>query len=133
LRETYLNNADRLPKAGTPDEMSNPVVLGMIELGGAFCKKALEQESVAPRGQRFLFGDVNFKRGPEQFDDFLKGVVFDHLAMLFWQRGATDDEKAQLSQLATDATEAPADPADTVAVMQILCAAYSSSMTFLVK
>src|SRR4051812_37914294 len=52
LRESYLNNADRLPKAGTPDELSNPAVLGTIELGGTFCKQSLMKEVPMAHGQR---------------------------------------------------------------------------------
>jgi len=134
LRELMRLNADRVPRKGTPEELSNGTILATTELGGAFCKKSLASEKTLPRGQRYLFGDVDFKRGPSQFNDFLKGAMLDHLAVSFWQRNITDDEKTPLSKMIADAVaKGPETPDETVNVLQLVCVSYATSLGFLAK
>lgn len=134
LRELYKLNVNRLPKAGAAEEMSNGVVLGTTELGGAFCKKALDRDMALPAGQRILFGLVNFKRGPSQFGDFLKGQFFDQMAVSYWQRNVTEEEKVKLSNLMAETIKGSPDSVEeTYALMQIMCTTYATSLAFLVK
>lgn len=134
LRDLYKLNVNRLPKAGSTEEMSNGVVLGATELGGAFCKKALAREMAQPAGRRILFGIVNFNRGPSQLGDFLRGEFFDSMAIAFWQRNVTEEEKVKLSAVMNDVIKGSADSAEeTAMLMQIMCTTYATSLAFLVK
>jgi hypothetical protein len=134
LSELYKLNVGRLPKAGNPEELSNGVILGATELGGAFCKKALDREVAQSPGQRMLFGSVNFKRGPSQFGDFLKGKFLDEMAVAFWQRNITEAEKTKLSDVMNKTIEKDEDtPENTVSLMQVMCTSYATSLAFLVK
>jgi hypothetical protein len=134
LRDIYRLNIDRLPKTGAPEELSNTVIMGTTELGGIFCKQTLDREKTLPRGQRQLFADVNFARGPRQFDDYSRGLIFNDLGMAFWQRNATDAEKKALSKaIDTAVTKNSDDTDETVKLLQVICTTYASSLAFLVK
>lgn len=134
ITELYKLNAGRLPKAGNPEELSNGVILGATELGGVFCKKALEREVAQSPGQRLLFGSVNFKRGPSQFGDFLRVKFLDEMAVNFWQRNITEAEKIKLSELIDRTIAKDNDiPQNTVSLMQVMCTSFATSLAFLVK
>ena len=135
LRDLYRFNVDRLPKLGLPAELSSDVVLATTELGGAFCKQAVVQEKALPRGQRLLFGYVDFARGPSQFTTYLKEMVADHLAQIFWQRNVLTPEVAVIGTIIdkTIAAGGTDTPEATEALMHSLCTTYASSISFLVK
>ncbi len=134
LRDLYKLNVDRLPKRGTTDELNNAVILATTELGGAFCKKAIDREKVLSKGQRELFGDVDFKRGPSQFNDFIKGAMLDRMAVSFWQRNIADAEKVSLAKMIVETAKGSDDtPEQTITVLQIVCTGYATSLAFLVK
>lgn len=128
----YLSDVKRFPKQGTPDEMSNNMILAAIELGGEFCLKELAEEQGEPGSQRTLFGNVDFTSGPSQFDDYASGALFENLALAFWQRDVTDAEKQALKTIMTNSVQGDT-PDQTVAAMQIICTVYGSSLAFLVK
>ena len=135
LRDLYRFNIDRLPKLGLPAELSSDVVLATTELGGAFCKQAVVQEKALPRGQRLLFGYVDFARGPSQFTTFLKETLADHLAQIFWQRNVLTPEVAVIGGIIdkTIAAGGTDTPEATESLMHSLCTTYASSISFLVK
>lgn len=134
IADVYRLVVDRLPKAGTPDELSSAVILAATEVSGMFCKKAIDSEKAVSHGERILFGDIDFARGPSQFTDYLKSVVNDHLALAFWQRNANAAEKQALSKVITDASKGSAETgAETEKVMHVLCTAYATSLAFLAK
>ncbi len=134
LRDSYKAAIDRLPKNGTPDELSNPMIMASTDLGGVFCKAALDKEKALTPGRRVLFGDVNFRRGPSQFIDGVRNAMLDHLANAFWYRDATSAEKNSLSKTMAAAVQNNVDSADeTVSILQILCTSYATSLAFFVK
>jgi hypothetical protein len=134
LKTLFKLNETRLPKYGTPEELSNNVILGATELGGAFCKKSITREILLPFGQRTLFKLVNFKRGQSQFSPFLRDQIMDHLAVSFWQRDMTAAEKLKVATTMSRITAGAEDNADaTVNYLQILCSTYATSLAFLVK
>lgn len=126
---------DRLPKFGIPQEFSNNTVLAMTELSGHFCKKAITREENQTYGERLMFSDIDFTRGPSQFSDYLTGKVGQHLARMFWLRDLKDKELAAINTIITKATSVESEDSidGTKKVLQILCATYASSMAFLVK
>src|SRR5690606_3266031 len=110
-------------KTGSPGELSSAAVLSMTELGGAFCKKAIDREKDQSIGERLLFYDVDFSRGPTQFTSFLRERLAENLAQSFWQRNITEGEKAAISQIIFNASKAGTDTtAETLNVLQVLCA-----------
>lgn len=134
LLELYKLNVDRLPKLGVAGELSSNVVLATTELAGAFCKKALDKEKALPRGERNLYGPADLTRGPEQFTEYLKGVIVNRFAEQFWQRQATDSEKLVFSKAISKMTEKdPEDAAQTGNILHVLCATFGTSLAFLTK
>lgn len=134
LLELYKLNVDRLPKLGVAGELSSNVVLATTELAGAFCKKALDKEKALPRGERNLYGLADLTRGPEQFTEYLKGVIVNRFAEQFWQRQATDSEKQVFSKSISKMTEKdPEDEAQTGNILHVLCATFGTSLAFLTK
>jgi hypothetical protein len=134
LRDLLKANQDRLPKTGAPEELSNSGVLAATELGGMFCRKALNKETTQSAGSRILFTNVDFNRGPSQFTEFKREALLDHLATLFWQRNITAAEKTSLATMMTKSADSgPDSKEETVNLMQTLCGTYASSLAFLVK
>lgn len=134
LRELFRLNADRLPKRGAPEELSNGVIMATTELGGTFCKKTIARESALPVGQRMLFTDVNFKRGPSQFGDYATRQIINRLGLAFWQRDVTEDEAMSIAKTMALATDKKADTQEeTAKVLQVVCTTYATSLAFLAK
>jgi len=124
----FQQNIGRLPKAGTPNELSNNVVLAVTELGGLFCQKAVARESAIPAGQRNLFGSIDFSKDYSQFDDYTVGKFTEDLAMAFWQRDVKDAEKAALAKAIKTASPGPVDK-----IAQVVCTIYATSLPTLVR
>lgn len=135
LAELYRLNMDRLPKYGLPEELSSSTVLAATEISGAYCKKAIDREKVLPEGERMLFADIDFTQGPSQFTSFLRETAIDRLAIMFWQRNATEAEIASLSETILSASmDGSKDlPAETEKVLQVLCTTVGTSLAFLTK
>ena len=133
LRDLFKLNADRLPKTGAPEELSSSVVLAATELSGAFCKQVITNEKVVSHGQRILFGDVDFNKGPSQFNGILKPILIDHLAIEFWAREASAPEKQVLDRVINSASKGDDTPAMTEKVMLVVCTTYATSLAFLLK
>lgn len=134
LLELFKLTKDRLPRAGVPQEFGSPVVLGMTELAGGFCKKAIAREKAQSYGERLLFSDIDFARGTNQFSDFLVGKLADQLAISFWQREAKVSEKMALSKMISDlSTGDPMAVVETEELLQVVCTTFGTSLAFLVK
>jgi hypothetical protein len=133
LQGLYRVIKDRLPKYGLPQEFTNGTVLAMTELSGFFCKKAIAREVEQTYGERLMFSDVDFTRGPNQFSEFLIQRMGNRLGKMFWLRDLKDTEVAALTTIASKATLNGDDPEETKKVLQVLCASFASSMAFLVK
>jgi hypothetical protein len=134
IHTLYLSDVKRLPQKGTPDEMSNNVVLAATEVGGLFCQKALAREQTQSASQRILFTNADFTRGPSQFDSYTQGQLFETLALAFWFRDVTDAEKQSLAKTLAGVIQNQTDtPDQTVRLMQLMCTVYASSVAALVK
>jgi hypothetical protein len=134
LRDIYRLNEDRLPKGGLAEELSSGVVMAVTELGGLFCKKAVVRESALPVGQRTLFSDVNFKRGPSQFGDFVTRQMINRMALAFWQRDIKDAEAASIAKTLNGAVDPAKDSVEeTASVLQVVCTTFATSLAFLAK
>ncbi|OQW52129.1 MAG: hypothetical protein A4S09_08955 [Proteobacteria bacterium SG_bin7] len=134
IQLVFNNIKDRLPKYGIPQEFNNNTVLAMIELSGYFCKKAIAREENQTHGERLIFSDIDFTRGPSQFSDFLISRISQRLAVMFWLRDVKQKEIEVMNSLFAKSTSAQDDSIDALKnILQIMCANYASSMAFLVK
>ena len=134
IQLAFNNIKDRLPKYGIPQEFSNNTVLAMIELSGYFCKKVIMREENQPHGERLIFSDIDFTRGPLQFSDFLIAKISRQLATIFWLRDVKQKEIEAMTSLIAKATVVEDDSVDALRhVLQMICASYASGMAFLVK
>lgn len=134
LREIYRLNEDRLPKGGVPEELSSGVVMAATELGGLFCKRAIVRESALPVGQRTLFADVNFKRGPSQFGEFTSRQLINRMALAFWQRDVKEAEATSIAKTLSASVDATKDTVEeTQSVLQVVCTTFATSLAFLAK
>lgn len=133
LTDLYRLDKDRLPQTGSPQEFSSPTVLALTELGGAFCKKAIDAEKVVPLGERTLFSRIDFERGPEQFTGYLQEALFEDLSQAFWGRDIKDSEKIVLSKIMTDTLADLQSTTETEKVLEVVCTTYASSLAFVTK
>ena len=134
LKELYRLNADRFPKLGQPEELSNSVILASTELGGAFCSRTVLREKDQSRGQRILFSDVDFKQGPSQFRGFSGEKLLSQLALAYWQRNLQEPERQSLLMTVDKTIRAGTDtPQDTLKFLQVICTVYATSLSFLSK
>lgn len=133
LQNAFGNIKDRLPKYGIPQEFSNNTVLAMIELSGHFCQKAIAREENQTYGERLMFSDIDFTRGPSQFSDFLVSRVGQQLASMFWLRDIKQKEIEAMISLVAKSANGDDSIAALKNLLQIICASYASSMAFLVK
>jgi hypothetical protein len=124
----YQANASRLPKQGLPSELSNNAVLGVTELSGLFCQKAIAREQGLPASQRNLFTSLNFSKGSEQFDSYTIGKVTEDLAMAFWQRDIKSAEQTAFAKAITTAS-----PGSAAQIAQVLCTLFATSLPTLVR
>lgn len=134
LKVVYNIVKDRLPRTGSPLEFNSPSLMALTELSGAFCQKAVQKEKTLSPGERTLFPDVNFQRGPVQFSSYLSEVVSKRLARIFWQREAKASEIRLIEQLILEtAKENMAALVETEKVLQSVCTNVASSLAFVTK
>lgn len=133
IQELYRLNKDRLPRLGIPQEFSSSTVLAMTELGGAFCNKVVQKEKTLSVGERVLFSDIDFARGPSQFSTFLINKMSEQMSNLFWMRSARDSEKAAVGKMIQEAGRDDDSVAQTEKVLQLICTTYATSLSFLTK
>lgn len=125
---------DRLPRAGSPQEFNSPSLMALTELSGAFCQKAVQKEKRMSPGERTLFPDVNFQRGPVQFSSYLSEVIAKRLSRIFWQREAKASEIAMIEQLILEtAKDDMSTLTETEKVLQSVCTNFASSLAFATK
>jgi hypothetical protein len=132
--ELYRMNAGRLSKQGLPSEFSNNGVLAVTELGGLFCKKAVQREKNLEPSVRNLFGAVDFSESPLQFDEERKVRLLGDLAGIFWQREVSESETKVLSVALDNIVKASAGGStETERVAQILCTTFATSLGSLIR
>lgn len=125
---------DRLPRAGSPQEFNSPSLMALTELSGAFCQKAVQREKVLTPGERTLFSDINFARGPVQFSSYLGEVLSKRMSRIFWQREVKAEEIAMIEQLIFEtAKEDTVSLVETEKVLQSVCTTFASSLAFATK
>lgn len=134
IQQTYTNVKDRLPRNGRPDEMSSPVVTALTELASSFCSQKITAEKKMSFGERTIFYDVDFTRGPVQFSDYLIEKLSNEISLRAWGRKITNTEKATLKNLVDKSSEKNLEaPENTEKVALSLCTSITTSLAFLVK
>lgn len=125
---------DRLPREGSTAEFSSPTLMALTELSGVFCGKSIAIEKLKPSGERFLFPEIDFQKGPQSINSFFREKVIERLSVSLWLRNPEDNEKELLkSFLDSLILKSPNSNAETVKVMQLLCTHIASSLPFVIK
>lgn len=133
VQATYANVKSRLPKAGTPDELSSASVLGAVELGGAFCGSFITADAAKLPDQRRAHQSIDFTKSPRALGDADIAAVIGQYARLFWLRptNAVEDKVflAEIGRLKTSSTD---NAAGTKQLLLTMCTQVASSLDALV-
>jgi hypothetical protein len=134
LKDAFVLVKDRLPKTGSAQEFSSPTLMALTELSGTFCRETISKEEKLGYGERTLFSDINFDRGPIQFSSYLSDVLSKKLSRIFWQREIRPEESVVIENLIFSSIgKNLTNPAETEKIVQVVCTAFTSSLAFITK
>jgi hypothetical protein len=132
IQATYTETRSRLPREGTLDEISSPMLLANTALAGMFCKKMIERDSALPSDQRTILRDFDFSDRTVRFPRVQRLAVINDFAGVFWQRGASDGEAEVLLETFGYANEQLAlTKAERMSTLVTGCTAIASSISSL--
>ena len=125
---------DRLPRTGSPLEFGSPSLMALTEFSATVCGKVISREKSQNPGERILFQDINFSRGPVQFSSYLVEVVTQRLARIFWQREIKPNEIALFEKQVFDfSKDDMVSVPETEKTVLSLCTNFASSLAFVTK
>jgi hypothetical protein len=123
-----------LPVNGEVSELSSPMLLGLMELSGAYCKEMVTTQSQTSPGLRRYFSNVDFLKGVKQFGPALRSETTEELTDAFWMRKATIPELNlvldNLDRIA-GSFQAGGPAGDTGRLLFLLCVQMATSLAFI--
>lgn len=123
-----------LPVHGEVSELSSPMLLGLMELSGAYCKEMVTTQSQTSPSLRRYFSNVDFLKGMKQFGPALRAETTEELAEAFWMRKATDLESKVLlanTDMIANSFSAGGPARDTQRLLFLLCVQMATSLAFI--
>jgi hypothetical protein len=134
LRELVTRLQTRLPMHGTVEEISNPAVLALTEIAGAFCTRVIQNDAaISDPASRRIHRSVDFRLAPRSIPAATRAAVLRDYAQMFWQREATAEELSHLTELFEESAQAaPQTATGTLLALKTVCTTVASSLSFLV-
>jgi hypothetical protein len=127
IQTIFRRVKSRLPVNGKLGEFASPSLLAYLELGGAFCKKLIEKDSVLPAAQRRMHKVINFDADVSQFDRVMTNKLVETYALYYWQRSPTEKE----SDLLWNAVQELKEEGTVNSILITVCGTFSSSVDFI--
>ena len=131
IAQYYAQGSTRLPKEGSVEEVSAPMLLTFASLSALFCKNMIQADSlVVDVSKRQAHSKVDFKKVPSAaLTDEVRKSVIEEYAGLFWRRSPSELELASLNHAITQALMGRPDVAvENSNALLVPCTAVASSL-----